>query len=369
MIKNTILKKIIFYGTFSALGIYFAEASNFNSPMALLDPLTYLAYGLINVFFLNALMKWGEEKLRTWYLYGFLLGLITETYVAKVTFYGLSPNADRFLGISPGAIIFVIMFFHAFFSFLTPCYVAARLLKMPFPIKFGRIWDLIIVIAPFLYTFMAVVTATNRGWSGIFYGGELILSGITLLLWVLLLRYQGDLDDVLLNGKEMKALIWITSISYIFLFIFSANKEHGVKSLPTILPLLGVSAIIIFLLWLLSKAIKTGAGARVFVPETEGLKTFATDIKRDKKVREFVPFDPAKMNLTGFGIWFFLHTGIILFFVMNLQVKLMPLCLKIAPIIGLAGFALGMGAFSISILMTIIYLLKPGKKEETNIKK
>ncbi|MEQ8186600.1 MAG: hypothetical protein ABRQ39_01400, partial [Candidatus Eremiobacterota bacterium] len=117
-------KKYVFYITFAALGSFWAEVLSTNYPLALLNPFIYLAYGLIYIFFLDALMRRKEKNFYIMYIFGSLVGIITETYVTKVTFYGLRSDESRIFGISPGAILFVILFFHAFFSFLMPIYLA-----------------------------------------------------------------------------------------------------------------------------------------------------------------------------------------------------------------------------------------------------
>ena len=94
-------KKIIFYVSFSALGVFWAEALSTNIPQALINPFLYLGYGLLYVFFLDALMRWNEKSFVVWYLFAALVGLITENYIAKVTFYGLDPSAFRILGVLP----------------------------------------------------------------------------------------------------------------------------------------------------------------------------------------------------------------------------------------------------------------------------
>lgn len=341
MTKNAWLKKIIFYGSFAALSIYLAEAASFNYPLALINPLMYLAYGLLNVFFLNVLMKWDENKFAAWYLYGFLVGFIIETYVAKTTFYGSSVDDGRFFGVSPGTIVFVIMFFHAYFTFLLPGYLAVKFLKMPFPVKFGKIWDFIIITAPVLYSFTAVVTIAKRGWTADQCAGEFILSGIALLIWMLLLRSQKKIDDVLLSNVEMKILIGITSISYIYFFLAGYNPEHGIRTLPPLLPLLGVSVFTALLLWLLSKVIKNKSN----LPQNS------------------IPYDAARMNLTGLGLWFVYNTGIILICVLKHQ-ELTIFFQKMTPTVATIGFFVGIGAFMTSIFSMVVTLSKHRKKME-----
>jgi len=129
------IQKFIFYITLSALCVFWAEVISTNLPGALFNPFAYIAYGFLYVLFIDALIRWKEKDFKVFYLFGVLMGLITETYIAKVTFYGLKPDEGRILGVSLGAIMFVILFYHAFFSFLAPTYMAKRILNIPLNIS------------------------------------------------------------------------------------------------------------------------------------------------------------------------------------------------------------------------------------------
>lgn len=307
------LKKVIFYVTFSALGVFWAEAISTNIPHALINPGLYLAYGLLYVFFIDGLMRWNEKSFAAWYLFGALVGFITETYVAKVTFYSPEPNAYRILGVAPVTIMCIILFYHAFFSFLAPAYMAKRVLNMPLPATAKRWIDFFIVLAPLCLVPAVSQQLIDRGWTVPHLMRLMGISAVVLFLWVLLLRSLGEIKNVLLSKKQRLWLLVFTVIIYtVFLFKMS-NKGHGHAPLDfPLVPMLAVSATIFMILVLLFKV-----------------------LAKDKKPREQLSYSTTSMNLPIFFVWLVWHLSV---------TSILLLCSKIlSPM-----FKLGVGLLAVT---------------------
>lgn len=249
-------RKAVLYGTLAALGVFWAEASCFNIPAALLHPPLYLAYGLLYVLFVDALMRRGERRFAVWYLFGMLVGLITETYVAKVTFHGLGPGNARVLGVSPGAIGFVIMFYHAFFSFLAPMYAAKRLLGLPLPIRTSPWRDALCLAAPILLFPAKSTCLLNKGMAPGAAAAGFMISAVVLAGWVLALRRTWSPGDVLLSRGERTGVLGVTLVLYALAVATCTNKQaHGRPPLDFPVPaMLVVTAAVAGLLFLLHRS-------------------------------------------------------------------------------------------------------------------
>ena len=204
------MRKFIFYGSFCALGVFWAEGISTNYPLALINPFLYLGYGFLYVLFIDALMRRQEASFAIWYLFGMLVGLITETYIAKVTFFGLNPAGFRWWGVAPGTIAFVVLFYHAFFSFLLPSYLAKRVLKFPLAIAEKKGIDLFYLGIPLLLIPMVQKQMVERGMDVFHLMRSLAVSAFILCIWVLMLSSIGKIEDVLLSSKERKGLLCIT---------------------------------------------------------------------------------------------------------------------------------------------------------------
>lgn len=260
-----------------------------------------------------------------------LVGLITETYVAKVTFYGLRPDAYRILGVAPESILFIIFFYHAFFSFLAPAYMAKRLLGMPLPISRRRLINLSYVIIPLILLPAVSNQLIDRGLSVLTLMLLLGISAVVLSVWILLLRSMGDIKNVLLSRKERRVLLLITLVFYVVFLFMGTNRAHGHApgDFP-LLPMLAVTAVIVALLVLLNKALSKG-----------------------KKPRQEVFYSPRSINLPVFFAWLFWHLSVVGVLIMFRGI-IGPL-LKIGlNLLGIAGVVIGTMAF----VSSLIYLLK-----------
>ena len=324
-------KKIIFYVSFSALGVFWAEALSTNIPQALINPFLYLGYGLLYVFFLDALMRWNEKSFVVWYLFGALVGLITENYIAKVTFYGLDPSAFRILGVAPSEIAFIILFYHAFFSFLAPAYLAKRILKVPLPIVEKQFIDVLFVFAPIILIPVIYSEMVMRGLDLFYLIKLLSMSALILILWIMLLCSLKKIENVLLTDKERNGLLVFTFLIYLVFTIKATNKAHGHAPMDIpLVPMIGVSFVIILVLCLIYKK-----------------------IGQNKDFIHKIEYYPGSINFPVFLVWLSWHllvTAMCLYFVIKYQcsIKIFLICF------GLVGTFLGI----IFFVSSIIFLLK-----------
>ena len=329
------MHKIIFYGAFIAMGVFWAEVTSSNIPLGLINPLLYLAYGLLYIFFIDGLMRWEGKIFSALYMFGMLVGLITETYVAKVTFYGLKPDAGRILGIAPGAIMFVILFYHAYFSFLLPLYLSKRILNMPLNLDIKRRWDIFVFLAPLIISPIIAVHLTGEGKTVGILMAHIAISGIVLALWVLLLRWKASMENVLLSKRQRLGLLVFTLLAYV-LFLFKAtNKVHGHAPMDFPIPtMLVVTFIIVGLLWITFKS-----------------------LGKNGKERQKVSYCSKTISLPLFFCWLVWHIGSIGLFLI-LQLK-NPFLKQTLVLLAIAGVITGVGSF----LGSLFYLLKSLRKQ------
>ncbi len=258
------------------------------------------------------------------------MGLITETYIAKVTFYGLKPDEGRILGVSPGAIMFVILFYHAFFSFLAPTYMAKRILNIPLTISKNKRIDFLYLLVPFILS--PVYAQVIEGKMTVLRLATLMgCSAIILILWLFLLRIGGEIKNILLSKKERTGLFIVTLLLYILFLFTGTNPVHGHS--PTdfpVIPLIVITIIIILLLTLIHKSLKKG-----------------------KKPEEEISYSPGSINFPLFFTWLFWHLSVTAIFLF-LQNILRPLSLYALPMLAIFGVLTGVSSF----LFSLTFLLK-----------
>ena len=329
-------KKYLFYITFASLGSFCAEVISTNYPLALLNPFIYLAYGLLYIFFIDALMRWKERNFYIMFLFGSLVGLITETYVTKVTFYGLKPDESRIFGISPGAILFIILFYHAFFSFLMPLYLAKRILSVPLQISRKKPIDFLFIIIPFFLLPAVYNQLVSRQWNVLFLIGTMGISAAVLFLWILLLRYTGEIKNILLSEKERKGLLIFTVIIYVIFLLTGTNEAHGHKAMdfPPV-PMMVISVIIIVILLLIFKV-----------------------IGKNREPEKEISYSPASINFPLFFLWIFWHFSVTATFLIFQKVT-GHFLLTGLPVLAVTGLILAIISFILSLFYLIKSLLRP----------
>ena len=162
------MKKLIFYLLFIALGTASAELLSYSHPPALLNPLGFLPYGVLYVFFINYLIKKQVSDWKTVYLFGTLIGLISEGLFIKVLFFGWGLESFIFNGLAIFEFFVLVFFFHPLFSFIIPVYIAKNFLNFPFAIKKSKRKLLFLFLLP-LYPFINSTSLNGNFLSALIY--------------------------------------------------------------------------------------------------------------------------------------------------------------------------------------------------------
>ena len=115
---RNLLAQAILYGFFVALGTGLAEVFTYNYTEAIIVPWGYLPYGLLYVLFIDTLFK---RRVRDWkviYLFGVLVGFITEGFATKVVYFGWNADSTVFLGFAPAETLYLTFVFHPLYLHL-----------------------------------------------------------------------------------------------------------------------------------------------------------------------------------------------------------------------------------------------------------
>lgn len=242
--------KIRVYLAFTALAAFITEASGFNYPTALFNPLIFVVYGLLFALFLDTLIGARESRFHPWYLCGVLVALITESYLMKVLFYGLQPTDTRVWGFAVGPCLMLVFAWHPLMSFLLPAYLARRLLGLPLAIRTGWGRDLVVaLLVPLFFSVFASGIMDQRGWDATSVWG-LVGSGGVLLVIVLWLRRLPAVADLRFTVQERRRLWTVTGVVYLFATFTCHNQQPQMPLLPPFWPQVGVTLVVIAI-WLM----------------------------------------------------------------------------------------------------------------------
>lgn len=183
-----------FHLVFAFLGIFSAEALSGNLPAAPLLPPMYLVYGCLYYFFVDSLLR---RRVRSWttvYLYGVLVGYVTESFAAKVMWFGWPDNSANLLGILPWPEFpLLAFFFHPLFSFTIPVYLARRYLDFPFALETSPRLDRWL---PWLWPLFAVFQVRVTGIAPGTHCLVVAIDAAVFLFFVSRLRARGRIPDL-----------------------------------------------------------------------------------------------------------------------------------------------------------------------------
>jgi hypothetical protein len=221
------MKKALFYLSFSALGLFFAEVVSANFPFALFNPILYLVYGPLYCLFIDHILRKRRADFHIIYLLGALIGFITETYTAKVIFWGLSPAGKTVFGFSPVAVLFIILFYHAYFSFLAPLYFATRVLKFQTAVTVSRFNDILLLAAPVFLSPVIASILISRHSAPAEYILKSFLSFSVLSIILLFFKKSCPSVEPALSSTPRRTLIIIAVLLNLFFIFNITNFEHG----------------------------------------------------------------------------------------------------------------------------------------------
>ena len=217
-----------------ALGTTCAEVLSTNCIRVLWNPLGFLPYGLLYVFFLDYLFRKGVSDWKTVYLFGCLVGFITEAYFAKVLFWGWEDGSLLWQGFAVKEFFILIFFFHPVFSFMLPVFIARNFFDFPFNIEKSRHRGLIV----WLPLYPAVLfPGTNLDFAADFVVPMSVSLGI-VAVFLSLLPVCGRTADILLSRRAKIQLLLFTVAVYVFGFLKAPVYKRDAVRLPETIPLL-----------------------------------------------------------------------------------------------------------------------------------
>jgi len=216
--------KVKVYLAFSALAIFFAESVGGNYPSALLNPLVYIAYGFPFILLLDDLVRNGENRFYPWYFSGWLVGWVTEAYVAKVVFYGWPGDHEQIFGFAVGPILVVIFFYDAWITLLLTAYVARRYLGFPFQIQINRGRDRIALTTALVLSVISTHISISQGKPLPRTMIELALSFLILVVIINGLKKVGRIDDFRLSKDERTRILKWGVVIYVLFFLGGATE-------------------------------------------------------------------------------------------------------------------------------------------------
>lgn len=218
------MKKFLFYLTFIALAMYCAEIISYNAPNILFEPTAYVGYGVLYVFFIHSLITRKVTKWSTVYFYGMLVGIITEAFLPKVLFFGWEAESFRLFGIAWFELFILTFFYHPFFSFIVPVFIAKKWLNFPFALETKNYAPRIII--PVIV--MTIITVGNTYLNG---GGQFIQalsSTIVLLIFIIVLKRVGTIKDITISYSSRVWFFAISAVMYLYIFFFYKVPHGGV---------------------------------------------------------------------------------------------------------------------------------------------
>lgn len=241
------MKKLIFYLLFIALGTASAEVLSYSYPPALLNPLGFLPYGVLFVFFINYLIKKQVSDWKTIYLFGALIGLISEGLFIKVLFFGWGPESFIFNGLAIFEFFVLVFFFHPLFSFIIPVFIAKNFFNFPFAVKESKRKILFLSLLP-LYPIINS-TSLNGDFSLVLV--YLPLSFLIISIILILYYFNSNIKDITLK----RGSIILTTLLTIFIYFlgFFTFKGHNKEIFPSLFPLIFIILFMFFILFLIKK--------------------------------------------------------------------------------------------------------------------
>lgn len=207
--------KGLYYLVFCFLGIFGAESISGSGPFAPLFPPFYAIYGVVDLLLLDYLIRRRVSSWRTVYLAGVMVGYLTESFGAKVMWFGWPANHLNPLGILPlPEFPFLALFYHPIFSFCVPVYLAHRFLACPLPLPTARWADRLLLAWP-------LFSALNLGSmvrGPIFHLQMVALDLLVLVVLVALLARARPVADLRLGKPSRAVLAILLVVTYVVTF-------------------------------------------------------------------------------------------------------------------------------------------------------
>jgi hypothetical protein len=298
-----------------------AELISFNAPGIMLEPNAYIGYGVLYVFFIHRLIQRGEKKWSTVYLYGMLVGIITEAFLPKVLFFGWDASSFNAFGIAWFELLILTFFYHPFFSFMMPVYICKKWLYYPFQVDSDRFGPWFIPGIIIMTVFSVANVAVTGGLDLI---GAIASTGILLII-LFLNKSKSALSSISLSKKTRIVLGTIALLMYAYYFLVGEVEHGGRLPRPEAFIFICLYIIIIgLLIWKTSKPL---------TPERKENKVYQSD------------YSMRKVIFALLGFWSLILIGILL-------------STAISGLIGIIMCVLLLGGSLIGIIYFVMILFK-----------
>lgn len=240
------MAKILYYLTFCFIGIFCAEVISGSAPFAPLFPPFYGLYGLVDVLLLDLLIRRRGSSWLTVYLAGVIVGYLTESFAAKVMWFGWPDSKLNLWGVLPiPEVPFLALFYHPIFSFCVPVYLMRRFLACPLPLPTSRLADRLLCVWPL---FTALTLKMDKSiyllkWAAL----DLLI--LAALVW--LLSRLKTASDIRLGRKSRVTLAFLLPAIYVFAFFKMPAFGRTVVMLPGTFQICFSAVVLLLLTWML----------------------------------------------------------------------------------------------------------------------
>jgi hypothetical protein len=173
-------QRLIPYALVLYVGLLCAEYVSSSTPVPVVQPessfvpINILAYGPFYLVLLLMSARWGPLSFRTYYIFGALLGLTTETAITDVV-WGHNETLKPILGVVGGfgiwEVTFLVFTYHPVFSTAVPFLVLGHYFGLAVPALMGSRTKAIVVYGLPVYTAIVWASGSKPVWLGALAAG------------------------------------------------------------------------------------------------------------------------------------------------------------------------------------------------------
>jgi hypothetical protein len=185
------LRKFVAYPLLLFIGLMGAEYVSSSSPIPLAQPFNFPAYWPYYLVVFWAAGRLGGLSLRSYYLFGALLGMGMETFVTKVAWGhadGFTPFSPIVGGFGSWELPFLVLTYHPVFSIAIPFLLASHYLGLPASSELPNPVRRIALLAMPIWTGMQ---AAINGQSPVMVAGAFAANAVFIALLIALFRWVG----------------------------------------------------------------------------------------------------------------------------------------------------------------------------------
>lgn len=237
------LRKFLAYPLLLFIGLMGAEYVSSSSPIPLTQPFNFPAYWPYYLVVFWAAGRLGGLSLRSYYLFGALLGMGMETFVTKVAWGhadGFTPFSPIVGGFGSWELPFLVLTYHPIFSVAIPFLLASHYLGLPAPSELStKVRRTALAVLPA----WAGMQAAIQGQSPAYVAGAFAANAALIAALIALYRFVGARPRFSL-GWPGWALVLLVGVGFTIL-----NAPRFLPGPLTVLATLVMWAILALLAW------------------------------------------------------------------------------------------------------------------------